>query len=358
MILYAPNVNSGGGLVLLSDLLHALQEDNDTILFLDARVEGLFGELVENHTVFWVQPKIGDRIIAERVLAVGTAPDELVLCFNGVPPLLKSKGRVVVYVQNKLLISSLRGHGFRLSAKLRLAYEKFVLWKGRRRVSRFLVQTASMHDALVDWLTARDVVDATRLVHLAPFANRSIENEPPPEANTDRGRFDFCYVADGQPHKNHDTLFEAMRLLAEQGIHPKLAVTLGNHNTALIARIDALNSRHATQIENLGVLTHADIFELYANSDALVFPSLIESFGMPLIEASRIGLPIIAGELDYVRDVCTPQETFNPELPRSLSRALLRFLGSPEPIPDIPSAKRFLVGLTEEMAPDRQRSEN
>ncbi|MEY8216185.1 MAG: glycosyltransferase, partial [Colwellia sp.] len=65
---------------------------------------------------------------------------------------------------------------------------------------------------------------------------------------------------------------------------------------------------------------------LYEASKALVFPSLRESFGLPLIEASSAGLPIIASELDFVRDVSCPVQTFDPSSPVSIARAIARFL--------------------------------
>ena len=40
--------------------------------------------------------------------------------------------------------------------------------------------------------------------------------------------------------------------------------------------------------------------------------NFFESFGLPLLEASSIDLPIIASESDYVRDVCEPAQTFDP----------------------------------------------
>ena len=59
---------------------------------------------------------------------------------------------------------------------------------------------------------------------------------------------------------------------------------------------------------------------------ALIYPSKIESFGLPLIEADAMNLPIIAAELDYVRDICSPTQTFDPNSSISIARAIMRFL--------------------------------
>ena len=69
----------------------------------------------------------------------------------------------------------------------------------------------------------------------------------------------------------------------------------------------------------------------------------MESFGLPLIEAKYHGLPILASELDYVRDVVAPVETFNPDSPISIARAVRRYLGNTEPPLQVHSADEFLT---------------
>ena len=56
-----------------------------------------------------------------------------------------------------------------------------------------------------------------------------------------------------------------------------------------------------------------DVHEIYQRVDYLIFPSLLESLGLPLIEAKLYNLPIICSREDYVFDVCKPLLTFDPE---------------------------------------------
>ena len=58
----------------------------------------------------------------------------------------------------------------------------------------------------------------------------------------------------------------------------------------------------------------------------MIYPSLFESFGLPLVEAQSFGLPVLAAERDYVRDVITPAESFDPESAVSIARAVMRHL--------------------------------
>ena len=65
------------------------------------------------------------------------------------------------------------------------------------------------------------------------------------------------------------------------------------------------------------------INEIYKISDFLIFPSLNESLGLPLIEASLHKLPIIASNLDYVYEVCEPNLTFDPNSEEDLTQKIL-----------------------------------
>ncbi len=69
-------------------------------------------------------------------------------------------------------------------------------------------------------------------------------------------------------------------------------------------------------------------------SRALVYPSVMESMGLPLIEARPAGLAAIAAELNYVRDVVDPEQSFDPSSGMSIARAIKRHLGMHEsPLP-------------------------
>ena len=90
---------------------------------------------------------------------------------------------------------------------------------------------------------------------------------------------DFCYVADYQPHKNHDNLLKAWDLLEEEGIVPSLALT--------IPKFCVTNGCKSKSITYHDQLDHKGVIELYQKSRSLIYPSKIESFGLPLIEASE-----------------------------------------------------------------------
>jgi glycosyltransferase involved in cell wall biosynthesis len=129
-----------------------------------------------------------------------------------------------------------------------------------------------------------------------------------------------------------------------------LALTLGARDHTLLAEVEALRARTGIDLHNLGAGSHEQVLALVAASRALIYPSLGESFGLPLIEATQLGRPIVAAERDYVRDVCEPTQTFDPESPTSIARAVRRFLEQPEPLTAIrdPAALWAALGLHHE----------
>jgi glycosyltransferase involved in cell wall biosynthesis len=157
---------------------------------------------------------------------------------------------------------------------------------------------------------------------------------------------DFVYIASGDPHKNHRRLIDAWVLLAEEGFLPSLALTIDQVRFPdLFAWIEGQKRIYNLRIDNKGILTSSQVGSLYNSAGALIFPSLLESFGLPLIEAKNAGLPVLAGELDYVRDILHPAETFDPQSAVSISRAIKRFRYIEEPSLKIVDASVFIKCL-------------
>lgn len=349
MIIFAPNIHTGGGFTLLQGLLRALRGDTDMVLFLDSRIREKVEQIDPLVKIYWVRKSVGSRLRAEKQLRKISNSTSHIICFNGVPPLMKCQGTVWVYVQNRLLIDDIRKYQFRRLVRLRIIYEKLVFYMGRRTIARYLVQTPTMAESLIHWLERRGVTTARSKVSISPFFDFETEEIMEKTISLEEKLYDFCYVADGGPHKNHENLLQALILLARQGVFPNVALTLGPLDQELIGRFMRAKEEHDLKIDNLGILQHKDVMNLYAQSRALIHPSLLESFGLPLIEATRLNLPIVAAELDHVRDICCPRETFDPNSPRSISRAIRRFQNLPEDSVEIQTSSQFLESIRLDM---------
>jgi len=329
LILHAPNVHGGGGFVLLRELLDA-SFGHLRWAQLDERTKERLGLRPELQVHYVARTGVA-RLFAEWRLWRSSKPDDLVLCFHGMPPLLPVRGRVVVFVQNRHLLGVNSLQHFPAKVALRIVFERAVCTLFRRHVDEYVVQTKTMAEDLRRWHGGEPVVQ------VLPFAD--LFNAVYSRNHTADG-YDFVYVASGDGHKNHERLIDAWLLLAKAGLFPSLALTLGSENRRLLDRLERLRSESEICVYNLGVLPRERVLELYKCAGALIFPSTSESFGLPLVEAAACGLPILAAELDYVRDVVTPVETFDPESPLSIARAVRRFLDCPEmPGPVMPASE-------------------
>jgi glycosyltransferase involved in cell wall biosynthesis len=337
LVIHAPNVHTGGGLTLLKELL-AYPNQALRWMQVDERASGLFAQPVTIKQTY-IKRSICSRLVAEWRLWYYVSCEDVVLCFHGLPPLLPLSAHVIVFAQNRLLVEKTPLRVYSPLTSIRLLVERLWLTCAQHHADRYIVQSPSMAVALKKHLKNKSKVS------VLPFTTfHSLE----PDSNSTNSvrKFDFVYVADGEPHKNHTVLLSAWCLLAEQGFKPSLALTVSSTLHASLANdISEVTKRHSLNIVNLGQLSHKDIHHLYQASSALIYPSRIESLGLPLIEAKQYGLSILAPELDYVRDIVEPVETFNPDSPVSVARSVRRFLGQPEKPVEINSVSAFLADV-------------
>lgn len=315
LFIHAINVHQGGGAVLLCDLLRAIPPEVETIVYVDARM-GVPSGLLNHVYVERVEPTLLSRFTAERRLSCTVAPDDQVLCFGNLPPLFKVCGEAVVFLQNRYLVDSYAPIGaLPLKLRIRLWLERAWLRGRRLNASRYIVQTPSMQRLAAQQLRVP--------VSCVPFVPASVLGQFSERAGQ---KFDFIYVASGEPHKNHAALIEAWGILADEAVFPSLALTLAPGAASFLCESVAQAAARGLRIHNVGVLSHDRLLAMYRACGALIYPSCFESFGLPLIEARQAGLPVLAPELDYVRDVTDPDETFDPGSPISIARAVRRHL--------------------------------
>lgn len=140
------------------------------------------------------------------------------------------------------------------------------------------------------------------------------------------------YPANTWLHKNHRRLIEA--LARYRDVHdetPTLVLTgVGKEGQA---SLDAAIEQHRLKgwVRNLGYVHREDLPALYAGAACLVFPSLFEGFGIPLVEALHAGCPIAAADATSIPEVLGDAGLlFDPLDPADICRAMAAVLRDPE----------------------------
>jgi len=129
------------------------------------------------------------------------------------------------------------------------------------------------------------------------------------------------YPAATWPHKNHLNLLKALKVLTEHyGFDGNLLLTgiaMQSHGT-LISDINRLGL--GSRVKLLGYLPANELPFLYNLARLLVFPSLFEGFGIPLVEAMACGCPIICANSSSLPEVAGDAGVlFNPYDPEELA---------------------------------------
>jgi glycosyltransferase involved in cell wall biosynthesis len=107
------------------------------------------------------------------------------------------------------------------------------------------------------------------------------------------------------PHKNHLRLFEALAILRDRhGIVLPLVCT-GRPYEPYLRTVQQASVQHglADQVFMLGAVQYETLGALFRGAWALVFPSLFEGLGLPIVEALQAGLPVIASDATCLPEV-------------------------------------------------------
>lgn len=144
------------------------------------------------------------------------------------------------------------------------------------------------------------------------------------------------------PGKNHIRLIEAYEKFRDQSGERVLLVFGGApwHGAEVIAARVA-DSPYSDDIRTSGYIEEADLPYWYSSALALVFPSLMEGFGLPVVEALACGARVTSSDRGSLAEVGGDAAVyFDPEEVDDITRGLATIHGEP----DSECEKRIIVG--------------
>ena len=137
-------------------------------------------------------------------------------------------------------------------------------------------------------------------------------------------------VSTTHPHKNWDRLLGAYKLLRAEGAELDLAICglPGKSAKKLPEMIAAAGlSEH---VKVLGWQPRPTLLTLFKYAEALVFPSIFEGFGMPVLEALACRLPVACSDIGPLREIAEgAAELFDPAKEEEIAAAVARILRDP-----------------------------
>lgn len=306
----APNIKMGGGLELLLYLY-----------------EYVYINYKQYNFIFYIDKSLENKIICKKNIDVVVLNSKVskiklfskkfsnALYFGNLPPLVKSKNSLV-YFHNPYLLENYK-------ELLRTSLKFFLKYSLQQIYIKYFIKNldfvAVQNNIIKNNFIKKYNFDKVKIL---PFFRLCEKNKYKDISKI----YDFCYISLGYPHKNHIKLLKACEILSNLNYKFSIAMTIEKEYFKLIDMIKSINSKNNIKIINLGKITKNEVNLVYAKSKCLVFPSIKETFGLSLIEASHMGLDIIASDLEYVYEVVNPSMVFDPFSSDDIARCIANYL--------------------------------
>jgi glycosyltransferase involved in cell wall biosynthesis len=324
ILINAIHARAGGGLTYLRNLLPLLAAEDDLELHLIAHPEqkialAALSPAIRVHDIAmprrWLPLLLWEQLVLP-VLAWRIGYDLLLSPANFGPLLLPAQ---VIVVQNAVAVGA---HEHRLGKKLYWAVLRAMtalsLCVARRAIaiSRYAADSAAP-------LCRRKPI---QVIHHGVGGAFSPAAGPAPA-----GSF-LLAVSDLYIQKNLHRLIEALAVVRRR--YPAMMLRIAgaaidaDYAASLRRRITALQLENAVIFE--GRRGIADLVALYRDCAVFVFPSTIESFGMPLVEAMACGAPVVASNASAIPEIAGGAALLcDPEAPGDVAEKVLRVLDDP-----------------------------
>jgi len=168
-----------------------------------------------------------------------------------------------------------------------LVKQGFLSWAVPRSIGRADV-VVTVSDSVGEQVITRFDIDPSRVVTVSSGVNQILDvpAEPswPPV---------IIYPAVSHPHKNHAVLIEAFGRIAHHHPEARLLLTGGVGRAEASVAVAISRSGIGERIDRTGRLPEQEYARRLAGASLLAFPSAYEGFGIPVLEAMALGVPVV-----------------------------------------------------------------
>lgn len=314
LIVSAYTIRSDGGKAILNAFLSEVSADRSVVCFLPAD----YFPLIKKAHIRYIFVSCGfiSRTVAEfKIHRLSRDPNTELICFNGLPPLIPARSKTFIFCQNRYLVQKSLPQSYNYRFILKLQIQRAWIKVLSRGNEHYIVQTETMKK----FLMASNHKITPNLIAQKPFHEKLNFSDLPPEKIC---RSRFIYIASYDRHKNHERLLKAWEILhTKYSKKPKLILVVAD------SAVRQLIGQYQLNITIIPHIERSELLKL-VGSHTTIYPSLFESYGLPLVEAHQLNSPIIAADRDYVRDVCEPSRVFDPLDPYNIAQTVADYLGS------------------------------
>jgi glycosyltransferase involved in cell wall biosynthesis len=219
------------------------------------------------------------------------------------------------------------------------AEQRFFQHRDLMWATRVSTALACLSDYVRDQVLEFGHLPRDRVVTIRPRTYRRLPNLSPSEVARSIAPLGLqthgflVYPANFWPHKNHALLVTAFAMYC--AAHPESRLKLvcpGQPDATRASLRDAAATMGlGDRVLFPGYASETEMAALYLASVGLIFPSLYEGFGLPLVEAMALGVPVLASNTTCIPEVAADAVLyFDPRVPRDAVRAIERLTTEPD----------------------------
>jgi glycosyltransferase involved in cell wall biosynthesis len=131
-------------------------------------------------------------------------------------------------------------------------------------------------------------------------------------------------------HKNLEILPQALRKVRDTTSRPvecRITISPDQHPRARRFLRELERKNMGNLIVNIGPVRRSELAGIYGSADALLLPTLLESFSRTYLEAMHFGLPILTSDRDFARHICQDAALyFDPLDANSVAGSMVRMM--------------------------------
>jgi glycosyltransferase involved in cell wall biosynthesis len=114
----------------------------------------------------------------------------------------------------------------------------------------------------------------------------------------------LLFVGNVKPNKNLSNLMLAFESLIEKIPHKILIVGKKEGFINADSLVLDYSKKYNNRIQFTGFVDREELYSLFSNATALIFPSVYEGFGLPPLEAMALGCPVLASAFTSIPEIC------------------------------------------------------
>jgi len=195
-----------------------------------------------------------------------------------------------------------------------IVWQRMTLWDFfRRKIRQFIfqanlkyaialtVQTHVMKERVEKYIKFKRriyIVESSSLYLKNQQLNRKYEPSNPEET-----KLLFC-LSEYYSHKNLEIFIPLAELIKNQKLNYQILITIHPETIEAKKLLRNVEKKELNEIIiNLGRIQQSEAITMLGKCDALLMPTLLESYGLPYLEAAQSGIPIFTSDLDFAHDM-------------------------------------------------------